>query len=233
MGKQYKISTILLFIFLFVAVAICADPVAVVFKNKGNVNLLRKNENKKRQVKKGTVLYDGDKITTKDVSFCAIKFIDDKSLLRIKKNSTCVIEGKREEDHINKNIIVEIGTFFTSLFKPRGTFTVTTPTSVASVKGTDWWTIQLPKSNEFPDGRTIYIQITGLTDLSNSAGKVLLRAGQTAIYTSASELPEIRLTKEGEIPNLEDDFGGLKSLEIEFKDADGQIKTMRIDYQER
>ncbi len=227
MVHKYNYSFIILLILLFITLAFCADPVAVVIKDKGEVSLLRKDETKSREVKKGTVLFDGDKISTKEVSFCAIKFIDDASLLRIKEKSTCVIEGKREEEHINKNIIVEIGTFFTSLFKPRGSFTVTTPTSVASVKGTQWWTLQLS------DGRTIYIGLEGLIDLSNSAGKVLLKAGQTAIYTSASELPEIRLTQSGEIPIWEEGFEGLKSLEIEFMDADGQVKRMRIDYQEQ
>jgi hypothetical protein len=227
MVDKYNYLLIIVIILLFLALAFCQDPVAVVLKDKGEVTLLRKDETKPREVKKGTVLFDGDKISTKEVSFCAIKFIDDGSLLRVKEKSTCVIEGKREEEHINKNIIIEIGTFFTSLFKPRGTFTVTTPTSVASVKGTQWWTLQLS------DGRTLYIGLEGLIDLSNSAGKVLLRAGQTAVYTSASELPEIRLTQSGEIPTLEEDLEGIKSLEIEFMDADGQTKRMRIDYQEQ
>ena len=227
MVDKYNYLLIIVIILLFLALAFCQDPVAVVLKDKGEVTLLRKDETKPREVKKGTVLFDGDKISTKEVSFCAIKFIDDGSLLRVKEKSTCVIEGKREEEHINKNIIIEIGTFFTSLFKPRGTFTVTTPTSVASVKGTQWWTLQLS------DGRTLYIGLEGLIDLSNSAGKVLLRAGQTAVYTSASELPEIRLTQSGEVPTLQEDLEGIKSLEIEFMDADGQTKRMRIDYQEQ
>jgi hypothetical protein len=46
-------------------------------------------------------------------------------------------------------------------------------------------------------------------------------------------LPEIRLTQSGEIPAWEEGFEGLKSLEIEFMDADGQVKRMRIDYQEQ
>ena len=227
MVNKYNYSLVIVLILLFLVLAFCQDPVAVVLKDKGEVSLLRKDETKSRQVRKGTVLFDGDKISTQEVSFCAIKFIDDGSLLRIKEKSTCIIEGKREEEHINKNIIVEIGTFFTSLFKPRGTFTVTTPTSVASVKGTQWWTLQLS------DGRTLYIGLEGLIDLSNSAGRVLLRAGQTAVYTSASELPEIRLTQSGEVPTLQEDLEGIKSLEIEFMDADGQTKRMRIDYQEQ
>jgi ferric-dicitrate binding protein FerR (iron transport regulator) len=214
-------------LFLFSSfVAQAADPVAVVVKTKGRVEISREQPEKTVNVNKGQVLYDKDKIRTRSDSFCAIKFIDDKSLLRIKENSTCIVEGSREQDHINKNVIVEIGSFFASLFKPRGQFTVTTPTSVASVKGTQFWTIQLQ------DGRTIYIGIEGLIDLLNDAGNVLLRDGQTAIYTSRDRLPEIRLTQDGEIPTFEDGIDNYRSLEIEFRDTNGQTKNLRIDFTE-
>lgn len=214
----------LLCVFYFLGFA--ADPVAVVVKSKGSVHISRGKNSRTNQVKKGQVLYDGDKIRTQSGAFCALKFIDDKSLLRVRENSSCVIEGKREKDHINKNIVVEIGSFFASLFKQRGKFTVTTPTSVASVKGTKFWIVQLA------DGRTFYIGIEGLVDLLNNAGRVLLRSGQTAIYVSKDKLPEIRLTREGEIPPLEGGLGNNKSLEIEFRDAEGNLKKLHINYQE-
>jgi len=221
------VRIILFLIFFLLNWAIAADPIAVIVKSRGNVDLFRSNSSKSLSVKKGQVLYDGDKIRTGPGAFCAVKFIDDKSLLRIKENSSCIIEGKREKDYINKNILVEIGSFFTSLFKPRGKFTVTTPTSVASVKGTQFWIIQLE------DGRTVYIGIEGLVDLINDAGRVLLRSGQTAIFTSQNQLPDIRLTQEGEIPFLNDSYENFKTLEIEFRDANGQIKKLRLDYIER
>jgi hypothetical protein len=166
-------------------------------------------------------------LRTAAASFCALKFIDDKSLLRIKENSSCTIEGKREEDHINKNIVVEIGSFFTSLFRPRGSFTVTTPTSVASVKGTDWWTLQLA------DGRTIYIVLKNAIDTSNKAGKFLVRQNQTAIFTSQNRAPEISVTDPSQIPGWDEGAGGYQLLEIEFQDADGKKKNLQIGYQQQ
>ncbi len=122
---------------------------------------------------------------------------------------------------------MEVGSFFASLFKQRGTFTVTTPTSVASVKGTKFWIIQMQ------DGRTMYIGIEGLVDLINDAGRVLLREGQTALFTSKNQLPEIRLTKEAEIPTMEEHDTRIKTMEIEFKDSGGQTKKLRLDYEEK
>lgn len=227
MAKILNFHRFILLILLVAFLAYGADPVAVIIKTRGRVDLTRKDETKPEKGKKGLVLYDGDKIETATTSFCAIKFIDDKSLLRIKESSTCVIEGEREEDHINKNIVVKVGTFFASLFKQRGQFLVTTPTSVASVKGTQFWIIQ------FADGRTNYIGIEGLIDLVNDAGRVLLRQGQTAVFTSGNQLPEIRITREREVPRLDDGIEEMKSLEIEFKDNNGQTKKLRLDYTEQ
>ncbi len=223
-------NSILVGIFLvaiFVLQTQAADPIAVIIKTKGKVNVYRAANNKVVAASKGLVLYHGDKVRTLTASFCALKFIDDKSLLRIKEKSSCVIEGQRKEDHINKNIVVEIGSFFASLFKQKGTFKVTTPTSVASVKGTKFWIIQLG------DGRTFYIGIEGLVDLSNKAGRVLLRSGQTAIFTSRNELPEIRLTQPGEIPKTEEEQGGNKLMEIEFRDSEGRTRKLQIEYKEK
>ncbi len=217
----------LLFAGFLVPRARAADPIAVIIKTKGKVNVYRAANKKVLAAGKGLVLYHGDKIRTLAASFCAIKFIDDKSLLRIKEKSSCVIEGQRKEDHINKNIVVEIGSFFASLFKQKGSFKVTTPTSVASVKGTKFWIIQLG------DGRTFYIGIEGLVDLSNKAGRVLLRSGQTAIFTSKNELPEIRLTQPGEVPETEEEQNGDKLMEIEFRDSEGRTRKLQIEYKEK
>jgi hypothetical protein len=121
--------------------------------------------------------------------------------------------------------VVEIGSFFTSLFKPRGQFTVTTPTSVASVKGTSWWTIQLG------DGRTIYIVIDDMIDCENDAGKFLVREGQTAIFSSSSLPPEINLTDDSQIPTWDEGFGTRQILEIEFENPEGEKQRLKIDYQ--
>jgi hypothetical protein len=220
------ISYIVVLILSISFLAQAADAVAVVLTARGKVNLYRAQETKSQDLRKGTVLYDGDKISTAVASLCAIKFTDDKSLLRIKEKSSCTIEAKKEKDHTDKNIIVGLGTFLAKLIQPKGKFTITTPTSVASVKGTQWWTIQML------DGRTMYICLEGLLDMDNDAGKFLLKEGQTAIFTGKDKTPEIRLTDPDEIPSDEEGMGDLKSLEIEFKDADGKTRKMIIDYQE-
>ncbi len=199
------------------------DFVAVVIKSKGKVTITRPSDNRSWKGEKGIVLRSGDRIETGVASFCAIKFLDDKSLLRIKENSECVVEGKKEQGRIDKNIFVEVGSFFASIFKQRGKFLITTPTSVASVKGTKFWTLQ--KRN----GPTTYIGIEGLIDISNQGGRILLRAGQTGIVQDKKTPPVARLTNPDEIPLEEEGDNNRQFIEIEFRDADGKRKTMKIE----
>ena len=223
--RTFFTVVIILFLSLIASSTFTAnDYVAVVIKARGHVRLFPKGRSKSLRVQKGQLLRDGDRLETRSASFCAIKFLDDKSLLRIKENSSCTIEGKKKEERIEKNIFVEVGTFFASIFKQRGRFLVTTPTSVASVKGTKFWTIQQPS------GPTTYIGIEGLIDIQNRAGRVLLKAGQTGIVQSQTTMPVVRLTNPAEIPSLEEGTEKTTNVfDIEFKDDKGNRKTMRIE----
>jgi hypothetical protein len=222
-----KLSDILVGLFIYiilgVSIAGAADPVAVILRDRGKVDIFRKDKATSQDARKGMVLYDGDKIVTSASSICMIKYTDDKSLLRIKANSSCIVEGKKEAEKIDKNIVVQFGTFFVDLFRPKGRFTVTTPTSVASVKGTKWWIIQ--------ESPTKYIVVEGMIDCENKAGKFLVKAGQTAVFTSDSEAPSITLTNQADVPTFEEEVGDRQTLEIEFQDTDGKTRKMIIDYQ--
>ncbi len=214
----------ILTLLIFLNVSQAADDfVAVVIKSKGKVTLTRPGENRTWKAEKGMVIRSGDRIETGVASFCAIKFLDDKSLLRIKEKSECVVEGKKEQGRIDKNIFVEVGSFFASIFKQRGQFLITTPTSVASVKGTKFWTLQQR------NGPTTYIGIEGLIDISNKGGRILLRAGQTGIVKDKNTPPIARLTNPDEVPLEEEGDENRQFIEIEFRDADGKRKVMKIE----
>ena len=212
-------------ILLLISTFIFADDnVAVILKTIRDVKVTPTNQVKTVEGKRGYALENGNKIITGDKSFCAIKFLDDASLLRIRENSSCVIEGKKEQNKIDKNIFVEVGSFFASLFKPKGSFTVTTPTSVASVKGTEFWVIQ--------HSPTKYIVTKdGPLEVENETNKVLVREGQTAVVASKTSEIEVYLTKEGEIPS-DNDGQTIKDLDIGFKNDNGEEKTLRIKVQE-
>ena len=107
---------------------------AIVIKAKGKATITKDGEEKK--IRRGTRIYHDDLIKTEKKSYVAMRFLDDKTLVRVRQNSLMKVQGEREGTSIAKNILLEAGDMFASVTKQKVKFRVTTPTSVASVKGT-------------------------------------------------------------------------------------------------
>jgi len=219
--KSLRFISILLVSLLFIQNVFAQDPVAVVIKAKGDVKLVQKDK-KDAKVRPGTRVYSGSKIITKRKSFAAIKFIDDGSLVRIRQNSSCTVEGKKEKKSLLKNLFLEVGTIFSKITRQKGQFRVTTPTSVASVKGTAFWTLQ-----EFK-GATTYFGEEGTVEIKNDKGVALLGPNQTGIVRSKNSKPIVERTKAGQKPVLDAAKMKLDEFEIEFEDDKGRKKDLKF-----
>ena len=220
MKFKYMITALLL---LFVLqTSALAKSVAVVINARGNVRMVLGNSTKRVMVKVGTPLYSGTKIITKDRSFAAIRFIDDGSMVRIRPNSTCTVEAKQQKSSFFKSLFLEVGTIFSQITKQKGVFRITTPTSVASVKGTAFWTKQ-----EFKGG-TYYFGEEGVVELSNKKGFALLRAGETGYVSSPNSRPIVRKTKKGEKPVFGEDKTSVDEFELRFQNPKGETKSLRF-----
>ncbi|RMH61661.1 MAG: hypothetical protein D6677_11325 [Calditrichaeota bacterium] len=216
------VKLVFLMLFTLLVLSAQAKTVAIVIKAKGTVTIKNKETGKSMQARRGTRLNDGDKIATGKKGRAAVKFIDDNSLLRIRPNSTCLIQAKKEKNSIVKNIFVEFGAIFSSITKQNSFFRVTTPTSVASVKGTKFWTVQEYK------GKTSYFGEEGVVEIANDAGVALLHKGETSVVTSKNSKPVVRKTKPGEKPGLNEDNAAGDEFELEFKDAQGKSKMLKF-----
>lgn len=211
------------------SITLAAGRVAVATKIMGKVEI-RKAEDQERRLKAGEILEDGDFVTTGATGFAALVFIDDKSTLKIKENTELEITGKRETGSISKKINMDQGTLRAQVSKQaKGEFVVQTPTSVASVKGTDFWL----KSNPLSGDEVIGIE--GVVSLTN------ILSGLSSDITagiSGFSLPDGGLNTENTDPDdipddpEEDDQPDRKSeLRIRFTDPDGTVKTLIIEYQ--
>jgi hypothetical protein len=198
-----------------------ANPTAIIIKAKGKITIKNAKTGKSIKAKRGTRLTNGDKITTGKKGRLALKFIDDNSLVRVRPNSTLTINTKKEKNSVAKNIFVEVGSIFSRITKQKSSFRITTPTSVASVKGTAFWTIQKFK------GGTTYFGEEGVVELSNDAGSALLRAGETGQVTSKNSKPIVRKTKVGEKPD-DDNGDEIDEFEFEFQDESGNKKILKF-----
>ncbi|MCK5033291.1 MAG: FecR domain-containing protein, partial [Calditrichia bacterium] len=201
--------------------------IAITIKSKGKVKVYESGKKSDKKLKRGFRLKDGDKIVTGDKSYAAFRFIDDRSLVRVRANSSCTIQGKEEDNSIFKNIFLEIGTIFARITKQKGRFQVTTPTSVASVKGTKFIT-----DHRGADG-TYYFGEEGLCEIKNKGGVARLRSGETAFVADENTAPVVYKTRKGEKPSFEEFEGEEDEFEFEFENDAGDKKLLKFKAQKK
>ncbi len=222
------VATILVILtFSGMALADNAKAIAIIMTVKGDVEV-KKGDAGWASAAFGTVLDDGDKIRTGDDGFLAIVFTDDKSQLKIRPGTEITLNGERDEDYnIAKRVNLEIGELFADVTKQKGSLQVATPTSVASVKGTEFWVIvQI-------DGVSQVMTLEGLVEfLSLETGQTIeVDAGTQALI---DELGDITITEiaDDDIPDMIDELLELKTIEVEFIDQDGNTKKLLLKYEE-
>jgi len=200
-----------------------SDFIAIVVKAKGKVSVVNAKTKKSKKLKRYSRLVSGDKIITGKNGIVALKFLDDNSLVRVRKNSTCTINGKKQKNNtVAKNVYVEVGTIFSKITKQRSLFKVSTPTSVASVKGTMFWVVQEGKS-----GATYYYGEEGVVEIKSDGGSALLKKGQKGFVKSKKSKPIITQTKPGEGPGG-DGEGGVDDFDIDFMNDKGQKVNLKF-----
>jgi hypothetical protein len=212
----------ILILALSVSLVLAKDPIAVIVKARGDVTVQYEKDGKRVKLKRGNKLYTGAIVIAKEKSYAALVFTDDRSQVRVRPNSILTVEGKWEKNNIAKNIAIEVGTIFAQIAKQKTDFRVTTPTSVASVKGTSFWVQQ-----KFKAATYYYGEDGGPTDVSNKAGSALFRAGETCIVSSENSKPIVRKTKPGEKPEF-DEESSIDEFRLEFKNDEGDTKTVRF-----
>jgi len=114
------------------------NAVALVVKAIGDVNLKRRNDAAfDTDLAAAMQLFNGDAIATGNDGFASLIFRDDQTLLKIKGDSQLQIV----ESASTRQIQIRFGTIRSKMDQPLRDFSVQTPNSVASVKGTDFWTV--------------------------------------------------------------------------------------------
>ena len=203
------------------------NKIAVTTKVKGIVEIMPIGKDNFANLKPGTILADGDKIRTGSSGFTAIIFIDDKSTLKLKENSEAVITGQRSARSIAKKINMDVGTVRATVNKQNSNFVIQTPTSVASVKGTDFWMITDPVDGDF------VIVLEGLVTTTNNetGAEVYVTEGTSGSTTPDGEV-DVEETEESSIPEDPTDQDEQQAeIKIYFEGPNGEQKVMIIEYE--
>jgi len=222
-------KSILLIILLTASQFGLAQRIAIATKAMGAVEIKKISEPGYKSLKAGTILEDGDGIRTGSDGFALLIFIDDKSQLKVKGDSEVIISGKKIASAISKNVRMDNGTIRAQVNKQRkGEFVIQSTTSVASVKGTDFWFIA---NSEVGD---MVIGLEGIVDLFNviSGLNVDVIAGNTGTSDSKGNI-DVNETSQTTIPEdpTEGDAPVGDQIEIEFEGPNGEIKKLIIDIQ--
>ena len=201
------------FFLLFISVSLVwgAEKIAFTTKVSGQVNMVNL-EKQTVPLKRGTVLNAGEQIVSLSDGLAVIMFIDDKSILRIQKNTTLTIGGERSATAISKQIDMQFGKLRAQITEQRrGEFIISTPTSVASVKGTDFWATSDPILGD------IFLGIEGLIEVENliSGGVIEVGGGQmgTSKVDGTTEVTTVVLLM-GELLSVSDNALTMEPAEI-------------------
>ena len=222
-------KSILLIILLTASQFGLAQPIAIATKAMGTVEINKNAQPGYISLKAGTILEDGDGIRTGSDGFVLLIFIDDKSQLKVKGDSEVTISGKKIASAISKNVRMDNGTVRAQVNKQRkGEFVIQSTTSVASVKGTDFWFIANSEEGD------MIIGLEGIVDLFNviSGLNVDVTAGNTGTSDSNGNI-DVNETNQNTIPEdpTEGDAPVGDQIEIEFEGPNGEIKKLIIDIQ--
>lgn len=251
-----NIIYIILLPILFSTFLLSEETLGIVTKSKGKVEY-RKYSSKSftSDVNKGLGLFNNDRIKTGENGFSIYRYLDDASSIKILKNSDILIQGRLDGRLINKTIDINNGILKLDIAQQDAAeFSIVTPTSVATIKGTKFWLIC-----NGPNGDRFY-GIDGRVEVKNiqSGATVLLTENSTVVSSNDGNLIVQSITSQEleEIDNLEEEAGESQDqdidsgsddieedidietsdmdeeniLKIQFEDSTGNLKEIVIKY---
>ena len=219
----------IIILILMSTLLIGSSKVAVAIKVKGKVSIIPVETKVKKSLKPGTPLSDQDKIMTAKGAFAALMYLDDKSVVKMMGNSDLVVAGNRSSVGINKSLDISYGKITANIVQQKGReFRIATPTSVASVKGTELAITSDPAMGDS------FMLLEGLIEVTNSitGESTEVSPGETAVSTPEGSL-DVHETTTDDMAGFEEAEMEIPTQELRFEveDADGNIKEIIIQYQ--
>lgn len=217
-----KLLLLIPFIFL-VANLLAQESVAVSLKVQGEVELSRAEN--KGKLTTGAELYSGDQLESKDESFAALKFIDGSTIVKLFPLSILTIKTESENGTLHKHAKLDLGDLWAKVKTGTGSLQVETPTTVVSVKGTQF----LLEVDE--TGATTLYTIEGQVEMKQKEDQetVLVKEGEKAFSRGSGPIEIVPFNieqMEGEINAAGD---AAQTLEIKLENEAGEKRSILIE----
>ena len=212
--KSFRLKIIISLLIIF-SFSIAKETLGLVTKTKGKVEY-KKFSSKKftTDFYRGLGLYGDDNIRTGDNGFSIYRYLDDASSIKILKNSDALIQGSVNKRNIVKHVEVNNGLLNFNIDKQENaSFTVVTPTSIATVKGTDFWLFcNGPEGDRF-------IGVEGDVEVKNiESGSIVILKENTAVVSSSNgniSLQNMTPQDLEEIETLDEESGEYEDSDID------------------
>jgi hypothetical protein len=203
-------------------------PSSIALISKVILDVNRKEEGKDWQTaKKGETLSSGDKVKTGAKSVAIIKFKDN-SLVRVRELTELTVTGSMNGSAFSKSVEMKSGVVGFNIKKQQSgeEFRFTSPTSVASIRGT---------GGSFTLGDTLIV-IEGAIEFKNtiSSSAVTVQAGFTGIsrpdgtIMTRPSTPEEKAAAEQAARVTEQD----NKLEFDLRDGKGNLRRLKIEFKD-
>ncbi len=205
------------------------NGIGTLFVKNGQVELLRSGKTKWIKAQKGMLIFEGDKLKTRELARAAV-ILDDGSIIRLNENTDLFFKVRQaKKKNRIKLLLGHLWAKVKKLDHGQG-LEIETPSAVAAIKGTE---LEL---KVLPDGKVRLIVWDGLVDFFNSHGKVVVRASQesTSEKDQAPEKP-----KKTKLESRDQWFGSVvdipssKTLKLKIKDKDGKEQKLDIKYEKK
>ena len=170
------------FIFLF-SYLLCEESIAITTKSVGVVKYKKfSNEKVNQKLDIGSELFNDDFIRTGKDGFVKFSYLDDGTTIKIHNNTELYVRGKSNNKIINKRLNISNGILKLDVSKQKeDEFTIVTPTSVASVKGTKF----IIESNlDFGDK---FYGFEGIVEIINKESNKLIRLSKNLKVSSTPD----------------------------------------------
>ena len=204
-----------LILLFFINITFAKETLGLVTKTKGKVEYQIYSSKKfTKQISKGLGLYSDDRIRTGENGFSIYRYLDDASSIKILKNSDIQIQGRVNDNNIEKNIEVYNGLLNFNITKQNNDiFTIVTPTSVATVKGTNFWLI----CNGIEGDK--FLGVEGEVEVKNieSGTIVVLNESSTVVSSNNGSIFTQSMTSEDfqQMEDFDDESGEYEDFEID------------------
>lgn len=224
--KSLLFSIIILISFTSLGLKGGNTHIALVMKVIQDVQVKAVQNNEWRKAEKADPLNANDQIKTGNKSLAVIKFLTDQSLIRVREKSLVTLSSSTSGNITEKRVDIENGSlgFEIKLRNENEKFKFTSPTSVASIRGTSG------RFGRGRDGDTLIV-VDGLVNFKNliTGNEIDVGAGFIGFSNNDGTINSRKATEQ-ELAEARSIVTGDNVLKIEFKDSRGNKRELKIEY---